>query len=185
MQNQFILKARYDLINIMDCLLLNASGMPVSVMPLSTITWQDAVKIMVLGKADVILWHENWTIHSSNWETNVPSVLILREYMKPKNTVRFNRASLYVRDEGKCQYCDTTLNYKTATIDHVIPSSKGGKTNWTNCALSCGPCNSKKGDKQGFKPKTTPYKPDYFELVNKRMKFEFNVKHKEWLEFIR
>ena len=169
----------------MDCLLLNASGMPVSVLPLSTINWQEAIKYMVLEKADVVLWHENWTIRSANWETNVPSVLILREYMKPKTTVRFSRSSVFIRDEGQCQYCGTKLTSKTATLDHVVPSSKGGKTTWDNTVIACGPCNSAKGDKQhGFKPRIKPYKPDYFELVNKRKKFEFNIQHKEWMEFI-
>ena len=78
----------------MDCLLLNASGMPVSVLPLSTITWQEAIKYMVTSKADVVLWHEDWTVHSTNWETNVPSVLMLREYMKPKTSVRFSRSEI-------------------------------------------------------------------------------------------
>ena len=168
----------------MDCLLLNASGMPVSIMPLSTISWQDALKFIILEKADVVLWHDNWTIRSVNWETNVPAVLMLREYLKPKTTIKFSRASLLVRDDGICQYCGTTLNLKTATIDHVIPSSKGGRTSWTNCSLACGPCNSRKGDKPGYKPKITPYKPDYYELVNKRKKFGFEVKHKQWLDFI-
>lgn len=168
----------------MDCLLLNASGMPVSVLPLSTISWQEAIKYIVLEKADVVLWHDNWTIHSANWETNVPSVLILREYMKPKTSVRFSRSAVFLRDSGECQYCGTKLTSKTATLDHVLPSSKGGKTSWDNTVIACGPCNSSKGDNHHIKPRIKPYKPDYFELVNKRKKFEFIVQHKEWLDFI-
>jgi len=169
----------------MDCLLLNASGMPVSVLPLSTINWQDAIKYMVLDKADVVLWHENWTIRSANLETNVPSVLILREYMKPKTSVRFSRSSVFIRDNGECQYCGTKLTKNTATLDHVVPSSRGGKTTWDNTVIACGPCNSAKGDKQhGFNPRNKPYKPDYFELSNKRKRLAFNVRHKEWLDFI-
>lgn len=168
-----------------DCLLLNASGMPVSILPLSTIDWQLSIKYVIMGKADVLLWHKNWVVHSVNWETNVPSVLMLKEYMKPKSSVRFSRATLYLRDNGQCQYCGTPLTSKTATIDHVIPASKGGKTSWDNCTISCAPCNSAKGDTQyRFKPRVKPYKPDYFELVNKRKKFEFIVDHKEWLDFI-
>ena len=168
----------------MDCLLLNASGMPVSVLPLSTISWQEAIKYMVTNKADVILWHENWTVHSTNWETNVPSVLMLREYMKPKSTVRFSRSAVYIRDEGQCQYCGTKLTHKTATLDHVLPSSKGGRTTWDNTVICCAPCNSRKGDNQNIKPHKKPYKPDYYELSNKRKKFEFIVQHKEWLDYI-
>lgn len=168
----------------MDCLLLNASGSPVSVLPLSIINWQEAIKYYVLGKADVIVWHENWTVRSANWETNVPSVLILKEYMKPKTTVRFSRSAIFIRDNGECQYCGTTLTSKTATLDHVLPSSKGGKTTWDNTVIACGPCNSSKGNNHNIKPRIKPYKPDYFELVNKRKKFGFNVKHPEWLDYI-
>lgn len=168
----------------MDCLLLNASGAPVSVLPLSIINWQEAIKYYVTGKADVVLWHENWTIHTVNWETNVPSVLILREYMKPKATVRFSRSAIFIRDNGQCQYCGSKLTSKTATLDHVLPSSKGGKTTWDNCTLACSACNSSKGNNEKIKPKIKPYKPDYYELVNKRKQFDFNVKHKEWLDFI-
>ena len=38
-----------------DTLLLNADGMPVSYMPLSTLIWEDAIKYMVLDKADVLM----------------------------------------------------------------------------------------------------------------------------------
>jgi len=169
---------------IMDCLLLNASGLPVSVLPLSIIDWQEAIKYMVLEKADVIQWHEDWIVNSSNWSTMVPSVLMLREYMKPKGTVRFSRTALYYRDNGECQYCGTPLTIKSATIDHVLPASKGGKTSWDNCSIACEKCNFTKGNNEKIRPRMKPYKPDYFELVNKRKKFDFNVKHKEWLKYI-
>ena len=79
-----------------DTLLLNADGLPVSVLPLSTITWQDAIKYMVLDKGTVLSWHENWIVHSATWQTPVPSIIILREYMKTKNTVRFSRANVHL-----------------------------------------------------------------------------------------
>ena len=52
-----------------DTLLLNADGNPVSYMPLSTLTWEDAIKYMVLDKADVMLYHDNWIVRSARWET--------------------------------------------------------------------------------------------------------------------
>jgi 5-methylcytosine-specific restriction endonuclease McrA len=168
-----------------DTLVLNADGLPVSVLPLSTITWQDAIKYMVLDKANVLHWHDNWIVHSANWETPVPSVIMLRDYMKPKTSVRFSRSNVHLRDDGKCQYCGTSVDRKEATLDHVQPVSKGGKTTWDNCVTACGPCNSGKADKtKGWKPKVKPYKPDYYDLVNKRKKQDFNVRYKEWLQFI-
>ena len=168
-----------------DCLLLNADGLPVGYMPLSTLTWQDAIKYMVLDKADVLHYHDNWIVHSARWETQVPSVMMLRDYMKPKMTVRFSRSNVYLRDNGECQYCGDKIERKESTLDHVLPVSKGGKSTWENCTTACAPCNSNKSDKtKGWKPKIKPYKPDYYELVNKRKKTEFNVRYTEWLQFI-
>ena len=167
-----------------DTLLLNADGLPVSVLPLSTITWQDAIKYMVLDKGTVLSWHENWIVHSATWQTPVPSVIILRDYMKTKTTVRFSRANVHLRDNGRCQYCGIEVDRKEATLDHVMPVSKGGKTSWENCVTACAPCNATKADKVGPKPKIKPHKPDYYELVNKRKKLEFNVRHDEWLQYL-
>jgi len=169
-----------------DTLLLNADGLPVSYMPLSTLIWEDAIKYMVLDKADVLMWHDDWIVHSATWETPVPSVMMLREYMKPKVTVRFSRANIYLRDNATCAYCLQPVERKVATLDHVLPVSKGGKTTWENCVTACAPCNSHKSDiTKGWKPKFKPYKPDFYELVNKRKKEAFNLRYEEWLQFIR
>lgn len=167
-----------------DTLVLNADGLPVSVLPLSVIPWEEAIKYMVLDKADVLLYHENWIVHSARWETQVPSVIMLREYMKAKSSVRFSRANIYLRDDGTCQYCFSDVERKAATLDHVHPVSKGGKTTWENTVTACGPCNAKKADSTKMRPKKMPYKPDYYELVNKRKKQPFQVKHKDWLQYI-
>jgi 5-methylcytosine-specific restriction endonuclease McrA len=168
-----------------DTLLLNADGLPVSYMPLSTIVWEEAIKYMVLDKADVLLWHDNWIVHSATWETPVPSVMMLREYMKPKITVRFSRSNVYLRDNGECQYCGDKIERKHSTLDHVVPVSKGGKSTWENCTTACAPCNSAKSDKtKGWKPKTRPYKPDYYELVNKRKKQDLHIRYTEWNQFL-
>ena len=167
-----------------DTLVLNADGMPVSVLPLSVIPWEEAIKYMVLDKADVLHFHENWIVHSATWETQVPSVIMLREYMKAKNAVRFSRANVYLRDDGHCGYCGTHVEKKDSTLDHVHPVSKGGKTTWENTITACGPCNANKADKTNIKPKKQPYKPDYWELVNKRKKLPFHVKHENWLQYI-
>ena len=167
-----------------DCLLLNADGQPVSYMPLSTLTWQESIRYLVLDKAGVLEWHDSWIVHSATWETQVPSVMILRDYMKPKHSVRFSRSNVYLRDNCECQYCGLKIDRKVATLDHVMPVSKGGKSTWENCTTACGPCNAAKSDKLGYKPRIKPYKPDYYELVNKRKKLSFNLIHTEWRKFL-
>jgi hypothetical protein len=41
----------------------------------------------------------------------------------------------------RCQWCNEPLTEATATTDHVVPRSRGGKDHWANLVLSCYPCN--------------------------------------------
>lgn len=163
-----------------DTLLLNSDAQPVSLLPLSVISWQDSIKYMVLEKAHVLSWYDDWIVHSAYWETPVPSVLMLTEYMKPKTSVRFSKQNVFLRDSYTCQYCGVDVNKRTATLDHVLPTSHGGKTTFENTTTACGPCNASKGNNKKIKPKNAPHKPTYWELVDRRKKMPFEVRHPDW-----
>lgn len=167
-----------------DCLLLNTDGQPVSLLPVSTITWQDAIKYMVLDKGTVLSWHEDWIVRSARWETPVPAVLMLKEYMKPKTSVRFSKSNVFLRDLYTCQYCGDKIARRLATLDHVMPVSHGGKTTYENCVTACSKCNSSKGNDKKIKPKKQPRRPTYFELVEKRKQFPFDLRHDDWYAYI-
>lgn len=167
-----------------DTLVLNADGAPVSYLPLSVINWQEAIRYMVLDKAHVLEWHENWIVHSARWETQVPAVIMLRDYMKPKSTIRYSKSNVFLRDGYKCAYCEEELSKKDCTLDHVLPISHGGKTTFENTVTACGPCNAGKGNNKKIKPKFKPYKPDFYELVNKRKRMPFNLRHEAWAQYI-
>lgn len=168
-----------------DTLVLNADGAPISIIPLSVVDWQEAIRYMVLEKAHVLSWHENWVVRSTRWETPVPSIIMLKDYMKPKNAVRFSKGNVFLRDLYTCQYCGIGLTKKDCTLDHVHPISLGGKSVWDNSVTACGPCNAKKSNNTNVKPKIKPYKPSYYELVNKRKQLPFQVRHDSWLEFLK
>ena len=168
-----------------DTLLLNSDAQPVSWLPLSTLTWQDAIKYMVLDKARVLEYHDDWIVHSANWETPVPSIMMLTEYMKPKTGIRFSKGNVFLRDAYTCQYCGTRLEKNKCTLDHVLPTSHGGKTTFENSTTACGPCNAGKGADKRIKPRSKPYKPDYWELVNKRKQMSFHVKDPRWNDYIK
>lgn len=78
----------------------------------------------------------------------LPEVIVLNTYNKiPTKSCSYSKGSVYERDGYKCQYCGKKLSKNIATIDHVIPRSKGGKTEWANCVCSCSVCNTKKADR--------------------------------------
>ena len=64
------------------CLILNADASPISVLPLSTIPWEEAIRYLVTDKATVLEWHDDWIVRSERWSTRVPAVMILKEYQK-------------------------------------------------------------------------------------------------------
>jgi len=167
-----------------DVLLLNTDGSPVSMLPLSTISWQEAIRFMVLDKVSVMDWHEDWIVHSSNWSTRVPSVIMLKEYQKKKGYVRYSKMNVFLRDEFVCQYCATKVTRKTATLDHVLPISHGGKSTWENSTTACMPCNSGKGNNKHHVPKHKPHKPTYWELVEKRKKLDWDIQHPSWAQWL-
>lgn len=164
--------------------MLNADGAPVSWLPLSTISWEEAIKYMVLEKATVLDFYDDWIVHSANWETAVPSVMILKDYEKRKTSIRYSKHNVFLRDGYVCQYCGDDVSKKTATLDHVLPVSHGGKTTFENTVTACGPCNASKGNNKKIVPKTKPYKPTYFQLVDKRKKQHWDIPHPAWKNYL-
>lgn len=170
----------------MDTLLLNANAQPVSYLPLSAIQWKEAILYMYHDKCSVLEWYNDWLVHSPTWETRVPAVIMLKEYVRTKTAVRFSKSNVYLRDQYSCLYCGDRVTKREATLDHVVPVSRGGKTNFENIATSCAPCNTRKGNKMSpeWRPRYKPYRPGYWELVRKRKQLPFEVKHPSWYQWL-
>jgi len=167
-----------------DVLILNANAQPVNYLPLSVINWKEAIRYIYHDKCDVLEWYDDWLVRSPSWETKVPAVIMMKQYIKSKSEVRFSKSNLYLRDQYKCLYCGYKFSRSHLTMDHVVPLSRGGKTEWTNIVAACNPCNSIKGNRMDWKPKYKPYRPGYWELVRKRKQMEFTIKHPSWELFI-
>ena len=54
------------------------------------------------------------------------------------------RATVLVRDGGRCRRCRRTINLE---MDHIVPVSKGGKTEEANLQTLCRRCNRAKSRK--------------------------------------
>ena len=164
--------------------MLNADGAPISWLPLSTISWEEAIKFIVLEKATVLDVYDDWVVHSANWETQVPAVMILREYEKRKTAIRYSKHNVFLRDGYTCQYCGDDVSRKTATLDHVLPVSHGGKTTFENTVCACATCNANKGNDKKIVPKHKPVKPTYYQLVEKRRNQQWDMPHPSWANYL-
>jgi len=167
-----------------NTLLLNADAQPLSIVPLSAIDWQSAVRYIWLDKVRVLHEYEDWEIRSPSKTMRVPAVIMLNEYWQPKNRVRFNRRWVFLRDNYTCQYCNEELTPRQCTIDHVVPVSKGGKTTWHNVVTACYGCNNSKGNNSKIRPASDPEQPNYWMLANNRKRKEWNVPHSSWLDYL-
>jgi 5-methylcytosine-specific restriction endonuclease McrA len=141
---------------------------------LNTVSWQRAIKLLVKEKAEVLKADERKICnHDNTCVFKVPLVMRLIDLVKTvyRNKVPFSRKNVFIRDNHTCQYCGTRDNLN---IDHVVPRSKGGKTNFANCVVSCINCNVKKGSKTlreaGMHLRKQPHEPTIMEFLVYKMK---------------
>ena len=76
----------------------------------------------------------------------VPRIIRLLTYDRlPKRPVKFNRRNIFARDGNRCQYCGNKHTPSELSLDHVIPRSRGGHSDWDNVVCCCVKCNVRKG----------------------------------------
>ena len=54
---------------------------------------------------------------------------------------------LFGQQEGRCNGCETEFPFRSFTVDHIVPQSRGGTDHPENLQLLCGHCNSVKGNR--------------------------------------
>lgn len=70
--------------------------------------------------------------------------------------------TIFARDGGRCAYCGVETHRlgkglsrspRLATLDHVVPRSRGGPLKAANLVLACQACNNQRGimDAQAFR----------------------------------
>jgi len=103
-------------------------------------------------------------IHTNKLKIRVPKVIVLSKYNRiPNIKVKLTRRNLLIRDKHRCQYTGKKVTMKNATIDHVFPKSRGGKTTWDNVVIASFEANIQKGNRTpeeaGLKLIREPRKP--------------------------
>ncbi|UEJ81577.1 HNH endonuclease [Brachybacterium halotolerans subsp. kimchii] len=86
-----------------------------------------------------------------------------------RRSVGFSFRAVHERDHWTCAFCGRSVS-KTppcsallATVDHILPVSRGGASSWTNLVSACRECNGRKADRTpeeaGMPLRFAPYDP--------------------------
>ncbi len=165
-------------------LVLNADYRPLSYYPLSLWSWQDSIKSVFLNRVSIVSYYDR-VIRSPSFSMKLPSVIALKSFIRPQTNPNFTRFNVFLRDKFSCQYCGS---HKELTFDHLLPRSKGGKTDWVNVVTACSCCNVKKGGRllknSGMILSQMPYQPTIEDLHKNGKNFPPNFLHKSWMDYL-
>ncbi|CAM3972839.1 HNH endonuclease [Novosphingobium lubricantis] len=165
-------------------LVLNADYTPLSYYPLSLWPWQTAIKAVFLERVDIIETYER-EVHSPGFGMKLPSVIALRQYVRPSEYPAFTRFNLFLRDRFQCQYCGSP---EQLTFDHIVPRRLGGRTSWENVAAACSPCNLRKGgrtpEQARMKLMSRAIRPTTWQLQERGRAFPPNYLHETWRDWL-
>lgn len=121
-----------------NVLVLNQTWEPLAVARIGR-----ALSLLDGGRAEAIE-HYMEPIRTSSCMIPRPCVIRLVNFIKrPRPRVRYTRQNVFKRDDFQCQFCGTRP--RELTIDHVMPTSRGGADWWDNAVSACVKCNRKKG----------------------------------------
>jgi len=122
---------------------------------MTSCNWEEWVNLTIT--------HKDNFVKTPTGKIKIPKVIITSFSKVPLRRPRFTLKNLWDRDQGRCQYTGRNLSTSEANVDHVMPKSRGGKTNWSNCVLCHKEVNSKKGDRTpaeaGLKLLSQPKEP--------------------------
>ncbi|AXK45253.1 HNH endonuclease [Brachybacterium saurashtrense] len=86
-----------------------------------------------------------------------------------RRSVGFSYRAVHERDHWSCAYCGRSVSRTPAceallaTVDHILPVSRGGPSTWTNLVCACKECNNRKADRTpeeaGMLLRVEPYDP--------------------------
>ena len=139
---------------------------------LCRIDWKRAIKLVLTGKVTVLKYSEQ-VVQGVERIFKVPAVLALMKVVRSvyRGKVPFNKKNILIRDRFTCAYCGKSGG--NLTLDHVMPKSKGGETDFDNCVACCKKCNNKKGSgtprEAGMHLRKRPYQPTISEFIRIRL----------------
>ena len=132
---------------MIHCVILNASFEPLDV-----VSAEDAIVMVLKGKAKVSEAHPRRRFRTVREEFPCPTEVILTEFCSagPKyhKPAQLNQRNLFIRDNHTCAYCGRHQfelePSEVLTRDHVHPRGYGGEDVWENVVTACSTCNHTK-----------------------------------------
>jgi 5-methylcytosine-specific restriction endonuclease McrA len=134
-----------------NVLLLNTSYEPLSLLSL-----RRAAKLMLNERVEPVA-DDSFLLIGPQRVLAIPAVLRLRFYVNvPWRSAPvlsavegpvWTRRGLLARDGFTCAYCGKVCSPREATVDHVLPVSRGGCSSWGNTVTACYRCNQRKADR--------------------------------------
>ena len=140
---------------------------------LCTVSWKRAINLVLSGKVKVLKYSDR-VIKCVEKVIKAPAVVALIKIVRMvyRQKVPYSKKNVLVRDQYKCAYCG--LKSKALTIDHVIPRSKGGRTDFENCVACCKSCNDLKAARTPREAsmvlKKRPFQPTISEFMRMKLK---------------
>ena len=164
-------------------LLLNNTYEPLKILP-----WQKAIMLYFGDKATIIESYDDFDLGTQKFVMQCPAVMVLRKYVNLANKqVTFSRSNVFSRDNYTCQYCSEQPGSNRLTFDHVLPRSRGGRTEWDNIVACCYPCNFRKADRTPQEAKMVllkePLQPSSFAALSKN--FRTSTSPILWEDYLR
>jgi 5-methylcytosine-specific restriction endonuclease McrA len=151
------------------CLALNASFEPLTMVPV-----RRALRLVIEGKAEIVESDGVDLVRSERLAFPKPAIIRLVKFVHVPRRFRrqVTNTFLFARDAYRCQYCHRSqleLRHREClTRDHLVPLSRGGDNEWTNCVTACSTCNTKKGNhlpaECGMHPLSAPHEPHFVHL---------------------
>ncbi|MCD0483275.1 HNH endonuclease [Streptacidiphilus sp. ASG 303] len=113
--------------------------------PLTTVSLQRAVVLVLQGKAVVEQAHPMRVVRGADVEVPLPRVVRLTRYVRVpfRQRAAWSRRGVLVRDQHRCAYCGR----RATTVDHLVPRSRGGADSWLNTVAACAEDNQRKADR--------------------------------------
>jgi 5-methylcytosine-specific restriction endonuclease McrA len=144
-----------------DVLVLNADEQP-----LLRVSLRHAIRMLVRQVAEIHDSVPDRLIGIFPVPTTVRLVRYVVTRWRHQHGPAWSKPGVIRRDNEHCGYCGAA---GARTVDHIVPSSRGGANTWANTVAACYSCNQRKRDRTpaeaGMVLRTRPAAPSWAQVA--------------------